>query len=43
MRIDEMTEMVHIEEDGNFDEIQTHALISIAASLKLILSVIQDK
>ena len=42
MRIDQLRGMVHVERDDNFDEVQTHALINIAASLELILSVIQD-
>ena len=43
MRIDQLRQMVHVEQDDNFDEVQTHALINIAASLELILSVIQDR
>ena len=43
MRIDQMRDMANVEEEDDFSEVQTHALISIAESLELILSVIQDK
>ena len=42
MRIDQMRDMANVEEEDDFSEVQTHALINIAASLELILSVIQD-
>ena len=42
MRIDQMKNMANVEGEDDFSEVQTHALINIAASLELILSVIQD-